>query len=186
MAASRDFERLSLAHLDAAYNLAYWLLRDRDDAQDAVQDAYLRAFRAYGGMVGDDIKPWLLAIVRNVAYRWLSARKRSANVISLDGGLPHHDDEDDRGIEVASGDPSAEDLLVSRADQTLVRSALAELPPVFREVVVLREFEGLTYRQIADVTGVPIGTVMSRLARARDQLRARLERLLAQEARHAL
>lgn len=186
MAAPRDFERLSLAHLDAAYNLAYWLLRDRDDAQDVVQDAYLRAFRAYDGMVGDDIRPWLLAIVRNVAYRWLSARKRTANVISFDGGLPRHDDEDGRVLEVASDDPSAEDRLLSRADQALVRSALAELPPIFREVIVLREFEGMTYQQIAGVTGVPIGTVMSRLARARGQLRIRLQRLLTQEARNAL
>ncbi|MGO1074116.1 sigma-70 family RNA polymerase sigma factor [Inquilinus sp. CA228] len=185
MAAPRDFERLSLAHLDAAYNLAYWLLRDRDDAQDVVQDAYLRAFRAYDGMVGDDIRPWLLAIVRNVAYRWLSARKRTANVISFDGGLPRHD-EDDRALQVASADPSAEDQLLSRADQALVRGALAELPPIFREVIVLREFEGMTYQQIAGVTGVPIGTVMSRLARARDQLRLRLQRLLAQETRNAL
>lgn len=186
MAAPRDFERLSLAHMDAAYNLAYWLLRDRDDAQDAVQDAYLRAFRAYDGMVGDDIRPWLLAIVRNVAYRWLSARKRTGNVISFEAALPRRDDEDDRTLEVASEDPSAEDLLLSRAEQTLVRSALAELPPIFREVIVLREFEDMSYREIAGVTGVPVGTVMSRLARARDQLRIRLQRLLAQEARNAL
>jgi RNA polymerase sigma-70 factor (ECF subfamily) len=186
MAAPRDFERLSLAHLDAAYNLAYWLLRDRDDAQDVVQDAYLRAFRAYDGMVGDDIRPWLLAIVRNVAYRWLSARKRTANVISFDGGLPRRDDEDDRALQVASADPSAEDMLLSRADQALVRGALAELPPIFREVIVLREFEDMSYREIAGVTGVPVGTVMSRLARARDQLRVRLQRLLAEEARNAL
>ncbi|MGK9230162.1 sigma-70 family RNA polymerase sigma factor [Inquilinus limosus] len=186
MAAPRDFERLSLAHLDAAYNLAYWLLRDRDDAQDVVQDAYLRAFRAYDRLAGEDIRPWLLTIVRNVAYRRLSARKRTANVISFDSALPHRDDEDDRVLEVASEDPSAEDQLLSRADQRLVRSALAELPPIFREVIVLREFEGMTYQQIAGVTGAPIGTVMSRLARARDQLRDQLRPLLAQESRNAL
>ncbi|MGK9168382.1 sigma-70 family RNA polymerase sigma factor [Inquilinus limosus] len=186
MTAPRDFQRLSLPHMDAAYNLAYWLLRDRDDAQDVVQDAYLRAFRAYDGLAGDDIKPWLLTIVRNVAYRWLSARKRTANVISLDGVLPRRDDEDDRGLDVASEDPSAEEMLLSRAEQTLVRGALAELPPIFREVIVLREFEGMTYQQIASVTDVPIGTVMSRLARARDQLRDRLRQLLAQESRNAL
>ena len=83
----QDFERSAFVHMEAAYNLAFWLVRDRDDAQDVVQDAYLRAFRAYGSVIGDDIKPWLLTIVRNVAYRWLSARKRTANVIAFDSAL---------------------------------------------------------------------------------------------------
>jgi RNA polymerase sigma factor (sigma-70 family) len=186
MIALKDFERLALAHMQAAYNLAFWLVRDRDDAQDVVQDAYLRAFRAYDHVISDDIKPWLLTIVRNVAYRWLSARKRTANVISFDGALSTRNDEVDRVLQVPSDDPIAEDILISRGEQTLVHNALAELPPIFREVIVLREFEGLTYQEIAGVTGVPIGTVMSRLGRARDQLRDRLRQLLAKESKNAL
>ena len=96
MTSLRDFERQSLAHMPAAYNLAYWLVRNRDDAQDVVQDAYLRAFRANDRRTGDDIKPWLLTIVRNVAYRWLSVRKRSANVISFEGALSGRDGDDER------------------------------------------------------------------------------------------
>lgn len=182
----QDFERSAMAHMEAAFNLAYWLLRDRDDAQDAVQDAYLRAFRAYGSVAGADIKPWLLTIVRNVAYRWLSARKRAANVIAFDSGALQGRDDEDAAFEVASEDPSPEDLLVTRSRQTLVRNALAELPAISREVIVLREFEDMSYQDIASVTGVPIGTVMSRLGRAREQLRLRLGPLLASENKNAL
>jgi RNA polymerase sigma factor (sigma-70 family) len=181
-----NFERLLLTHIDAAHNLAYWLLRDHEDAQDVVQDAYLRAFRARDAVTGDDIKPWLLTIVRNVAYRWLSVRKRTANVISFEGALSARDTESERALDVPSEEPSAEDVLVSRAEQAMIRSALAELPPVVREVIVLRELEGMTYREIADITNVPIGTVMSRLARAREQLRLALAPLLAKETKNAL
>jgi RNA polymerase sigma factor (sigma-70 family) len=181
-----EFERLALAHMDAAYNLAYWLVRDRDDAEDVVQDAYVRAFRAYDSVTGEDIKPWLLTIVRNVAYRWLSVRKRDANVISLDGAWSGRDGDDPAELQIASEEPSAEDVLVGRAEQALVRAALAELPPAFREVIVLRELEGLTYQEIASVTAVPIGTVMSRLARARDQLRERVTQMMARETKDAL
>jgi len=186
MSEPQNFERLLLMHLDAAHNLAYWLLRDRDDAQDVVQDAYVRAFRARNAVLGNDIKPWLLTIVRNVAYRWLSVRKRTANVISFEGALSARGTEGERALEVPSEEPSAEDLLVSRAEQALIRNALAELPPAVREVIVLRELEGMTYREIADITNVPIGTVMSRLARARDQLRTTLAQLLAKETKNAL
>jgi RNA polymerase sigma factor (sigma-70 family) len=182
----QDFERSAFVHMEAAYNLAYWLLRDRDDAQDAVQDAYLRAFRAHGSVVGADIKPWLLTIVRNVAYRLLSARKRTANVIAFDSALSGRDNTDDGAFEVPSDEPSPEDVLVSRADQALVRKAIAELPTLFREVIILREFEDMSYHDIAAVTGVPIGTVMSRLGRARDQLRTRLTHLIAMENKNAL
>jgi RNA polymerase sigma-70 factor (ECF subfamily) len=181
-----EFERLVLAHMDAAYNLAYWLVRNRDDAEDVVQDAYLRAFRAFDALAGEDVRPWLLTIVRNVAYRWLAVRKRTANVISIEGALAGRDNRDSRVMELASEEPSAEDMLVGRAEQALVRAALAELPPAFREVIVLRELEGLAYRDIASVTGTPIGTVMSRLARARDQLRERLTHLIAKEDKNAL
>lgn len=180
-----DFEQASLAHLDAAYNLAYWLVRNRADAQDVVQDAYLRAFRARHSITGDDIKPWLLKIVRNVAFRWLAVRKRNANVISFDAATGR--DGIKSGIlQVASEDPSAEDVLLGRAEQDLVRSALTELPPAYREVVVLREFEDLSYQDIAQITGAPIGTVMSRLSRARGLLKTRLADLLAGDRKHAL
>jgi RNA polymerase sigma-70 factor (ECF subfamily) len=146
---------------------------------------YLRAFKAFDRCRRGH-QAWLLAIVRNVAYRWLSVRKRSANVISIEGALAGRDDGDARVMELASEQPSAEDVLVGRAEQALVRAALAELPPAFREVIVLRELEGLAYREIASVTGTPIGTVMSRLARARDQLRDRLTHLIAKEDKNAL
>jgi RNA polymerase sigma factor (sigma-70 family) len=180
-----DFERLALAQLDAAYNVAYWLVGNRADAQDVVQDAYLRAFRAFDSFTGEDIKPWLLTIVRNVAYRWLSVRKRTANVISLDSALSNFR-EDDQLPEMASEEPSAEDVLIGRAEQALVRSALTELAPAFREMIVLRELEGLSYQEIAKVMGIPLGTVMSRLARARDQLRDRLTQVIAKEDKNAL
>lgn len=182
-----DFERLALAQLDAAYDVAYWLLRNRVDAEDVVQEAYLRAFKAFDSFAGgEDIKPWLLTIVRNVAYRWLSVRNRTANVISLDSALSNCRDDDDRVPEIASEEPSAEDVLIGRADQALVRCALAELPPAFREVIVLRELEGLSYQTIAKVMGIPLGTVMSRLARARDQLRDQLTQVIAKEDKNAL
>lgn len=186
-AALRDFERQALAHMDAAYNLAFWLVRERADAEDVVQDAYLRAFRAFATMTGDDIKPWLLAIVRNVAYRWLSVRKRRTNVIPLDSVLPNADrDEAGPVFEIASDAPSAEDMLLGRADQALVHRALDRLPPAFREAIILREMEELSYRDIARITEAPIGTVMSRLARARDQLKEVLTELIAKETRNAL
>jgi len=186
MQGSQNFERLLLMHMDAAYNLAYWLLRNHDDAQDVVQDACLRAYRAQDAVIADDIKPWLLTIVRNVAYRWLSVRQRTANVISFEGAMSARNGEPERALEVPSEAPTPEDVLISRADQALIRSALAELPPVVREVIVLRELEDLSYREIAEITNVPIGTVMSRLARAREQLRVTLVRLLAKETRNAL
>jgi len=182
----QDFERLLLMHTDAAYNLAYWLVRNPDDAQDVVQDAFLRAFRAQNSVIADDIKPWLLTIVRNVAYRWLSVRNRTANVISFDGAFSGREDDDTRALDVPSEAPSPEDALLSSADQALIHNALAELPPAVREVIVLRELEDLSYREIAEITNVPIGTVMSRLARAREQLRLALTRLLARETRNAL
>jgi RNA polymerase sigma-70 factor (ECF subfamily) len=113
-------------------------------------------------------------------------RKRTANVISFEGALSARGTESEQTLDVPSEDPSAEDILVSRAEQAMIRNALAELPPVVREVIVLREIEGMTYREIADITGVPIGTVMSRLARAREQLRLALAQLLAKETKNAL
>jgi RNA polymerase sigma-70 factor (ECF subfamily) len=165
-----SFERLALPHMDAAYNLAFWLVRSQADAEDIVQESYMRAFRAFQGFAGVDFRPWLLAIVRNAAYRWLSDRRRSANVISIDEAFGRSS-EGPAELQIASDDPSPEAQLIGEVDRGLVRSALAELPPIFREALVLREIEGLAYREIAEVTGAPIGTVMSRLARGRKELR---------------
>ena len=129
----RDFDTETLPHIDAAYNLAFWLVRNRADAEDVVQDAYLRAFKAFDQFNGEDIRPWLLTIVRNVAYRWLSVRKRSANVVSLEDALVDRDGHGRPALEPASEDPSAEDL---RADLRRFREGnriLAEpvmAPPV--------------------------------------------------------
>ena len=161
-------------------------MRNQADAQDVVQDAYLRAFKAYRQFNGGDIRPWLLTIVRNVAYRWLSVRKRSANVVSIEDAITDRDGNSRPAFEPASEEPSAEDLLISDAERSLIRRALAELAPAFREVIVLRELEGLSYQDIASVTGIPAGTVMSRLSRARAQLKDVLTGLMAKENQNAL
>ena len=175
------FERLALPHLEAAYNLAFWLIRSRVDAEDAVQDAYLRAYRAFQAFEGDDIQPWLLKIVRNVALRMLSDRKRAGNVISLDAAISERTGTEPAALQVASDTPSAEDTLISSGEQTMVKQALAELAPIYREALVLREIEAMSYREIAELTGTPIGTVMSRLSRGRDELRKALRRLMEKD-----
>ena len=169
MADTQSFETLALAHRDAAYTLAYWLLRNRGDADDVVQEAYLNAFKARATFAGPDMKPWLLTIVRNVAYRMLARRSASRNVISFEEAFPGRTA--DASSALASREASAEALLVGEAERDMVLAALAALPPAFREVMILRELEELSYKAIADVTGVPIGTVMSRLSRARRELR---------------
>lgn len=181
-----SFERLALPHMNAAYNLAFWLLRNRADAEDVVQDAFLRAYRAQDSLRGDDMRPWLLAIVRNVAYRALARRGRSGNVISMDEAFPGRAGDRLAEIDITSDAPSAESHLIELGERAVVHAALAELPAAFREVVVLREMEGLSYRQIANVTGVPIGTVMSRLSRARADLKTILLRLIEKEESNAL
>jgi RNA polymerase sigma-70 factor (ECF subfamily) len=154
------FEEAFLPHLDAAYNLARWLTRNEADAQDVVQDAYLRAFRFFNSFHGTDGRAWLLAIVRNAAYTWLR-RNKSAE-------LPYDSDE---AMQLRKSDePDPETLQVIRFQRQLVREAIEELPLEFREVIILRELEELSYKEIAVVTGIPIGTVMSRLARARHKL----------------
>lgn len=180
-----SFEKSALPHLNAAFNLAFWLVRSEPDAEDIVQESYMRAFRGFHGFAGTDVKPWLLAIVRNAAYRWLSNRRRSANVISLDEAFGGPGEEPAEG-QIASEDPTPETQLIGEVDRDLVRRALAELPPIFREAMVLREIEGLTYREISQVTSAPIGTVMSRLARGRCELRNTLSRLMDRDKPHAV
>ena len=170
------FERLALPHMAAAYNLAYFIVRSKEDAEDVVQDAYLRAFRAFDDLRGDDIRPWLLTIVRHAAYAMVKARRRS-NLIPLDVGAAEPDGAA-WSRDIATEEPTAEQAMVSAGERALVHAALADLPVAYREVVTLREIEGLSYREIAEITGTVVGTVMSRLARGRKELRARLERLL--------
>jgi RNA polymerase sigma-70 factor (ECF subfamily) len=149
-----------LPHLNAAYNLARWLTRDEHDAEDVVQDAFVRALRFFDGFRGDDARAWLLAIVRNTSYDYLR-RHRPHEVAEPFNEEFHSPTEEGQ---------TPEALLLRRTDQVMVRRALEMLPLAWREIIILREFEGLSYKQIADVTGIRIGTVMSRLARARGQL----------------
>ncbi len=162
------FERQIIPHLDAAYNLARWLARNEHDAQDVVQEAFLRAYRFFGGFRGNDSRAWLLRIVRNTFLTWFQKQHR----------LPETDsfDEDLHSAEVDT--PTPERQLLAKADAQSLREAIEALPPEFREILVLREMEGLSYKEIAEVANLPIGTVMSRLARARQHLR---EFLVAQD-----
>ena len=147
-----------MPHLDAAYNLARWLAGNDHDAEDIAQEACVRAFRFVGGHRGGDARAWLLAIVRNTAYSWLKKNRPTA-VVAID-------DDELAEIEDQTNAPGA----FHRADTDVLRAALETLPLEFREAIVLRELEGLSYKEIAEVADVPVGTVMSRLARARRQL----------------
>ena len=157
----QQFEAQALPHLDAAYNLARWLSRSPADAEDIVQDAMLRAYRAFDGFRGGDIKPWLLTIVRN-CWRNASAdtRRRKHTVLPEEYDAP-----------LLSEEPSPKATVADASEGRRLNAVIALLPNEFREVLILREMEDLSYREIADVTGVPIGTVMSRLARARALLK---------------
>lgn len=153
-------EEALLPHLDAAYNLARWLTRDARDAEDVVQEAYLRALKHFGTFKGGDARPWLLRIVRNTYYTWIQRNRVTENMTPF---------EDEEEIHISDA-PNPEMLLLKETDKQLVRRALRKLPTEFLEVIVLREFEELSYKQIADTVQVPVGTVMSRLARARGRL----------------
>jgi RNA polymerase sigma-70 factor (ECF subfamily) len=154
------FEQTVLPHLDAAYNLARWLTRNDLDAEDVVQEAFLRALRHFNSFKGGDARPWLLTIVRNTFYTWRKHNRMPEEEALLD--------EEKHAVADDSSDP--ETLLLRETDRQLIQSALRQLPKEFLEVIVLREFEELSYKQIAEVIQVPSGTVMSRLARARKRL----------------
>ena len=145
------FEQTILPHLDAAYNLARWLTRNEHDAEDMVQEAYLRAFRFFSTFHGMDGRAWLLTIVRNTCYTWLHQNRAHEMTTMFDSN------------------PAA--LALRSADHQILRQALDELPVEFREVVVLRDLEGFSYKEIAGIANIPTGTVMSRLARARERLK---------------
>src|SRR5262250_250629 len=153
------FDQAVLPHLDAAYNLARWLTRNNQDAEDVTQEACLRAFKYWKGFSGRDSRSWLLAIVRNTFYSWLRQRSDQP-VLTEDGGMDG----------TADSSPDPESTLIRNVDRNTLRAALEDLAVEFREAIVLREMEGLSYKEIADIAGVPIGTVMSRLARARKRL----------------
>jgi len=156
------FERLVLPHLDAAFNLARWLLRDRAEAEDAAQEAMLRAFRFFRGYQGGDARAWLLQIVRNTSYtRLAKAGPADATTEFIEDLHPQ-----------ADGTPEA--LAIAGDDRDRLMRALETLPAKFREVLVLREFEGCAYKDIATIMEIPIGTVMSTLARAREKLQRAL------------
>jgi len=162
------FERVVLPHLDAAYNLARWLTRNDHDAADVVQEAMLRALRYFGSLRGEQARPWLLQIVRHTCFSWLQ-ENHPHEVISLD--------ESDSAWQEIPG-PSAEEphMLASRnADRARIDRALSSIPVAYREVIVLREMEDLSYKDIARIANIPVGTVMSRLSRARSLLRRMLE-----------
>jgi RNA polymerase sigma-70 factor (ECF subfamily) len=166
------FEQTVLPHLDAAYNLARWLTRNDEDAQDVTQEACLRAFRFFDGYQGGNMRAWLLTIVRNTCYTWLHQNRVSSSAVEFD--------EEIHSAEI-SGSANPEIQVLATADKETLRRALEELPDVFREALVLREIEGLSYKEIAEVTSISLGTVMSRLARARTRLRQALCASLGQE-----
>jgi len=155
---SAGFEEIFLPHLDAAYNLARWLTRDPTDADDVVQEAYMRAFRFFSGFHGGDSRAWLLKIVRNTCYTWIKKNRPREIVYELDEEMH----------EATSGDPAT--VLQENVDRQLLRKLLDELPAPFREIIVLRDLEGLSYKEISTVMELPLGTVMSRLASARQRL----------------
>jgi RNA polymerase sigma-70 factor (ECF subfamily) len=159
--------KLLLTYLDSADNLARWLVRSTEDAEDVVQEAYLRAFQYSRGFRGGDARAWLLAIVRNTSYRRLRKSRAREPVVRFD------DEIHTNAIETSN----PEQLLLQRADERFVEKAMNELPVRFREILVLRELEGLSYKEIADIMQVPMGTVMSMLSRARDRFRHAAESL---------
>jgi len=165
------FEATVLPHLSAAYNFARWLLRDKSGAEDVVQESYLRALKYFRGYHGGDSRAWLLTIVRNTSYNWLQQNRSRELMNPID----------DTTLALTTTDANPETVLLQRIDQDLLREALAELPIEFREVLILREMEGLSYKEIAALAELPIGTVMSRLARARARMQQRLAGRLNQE-----
>ncbi len=162
------FETTVLLHLDAAYNLARWLTQDEFGAEDAVQDASLRALRFFDSQRGPNPKAWFMAIVRNASLDWLNERGRH-------GIVEEYDDEAHGGAGEPAAPEGPEHAAIRRADARDLHACIAALPVDFREVIVLRELEELSYKEISAIVDVPIGTVMSRLARARDLLAQKMQ-----------
>ena len=174
------FERTVLPHLDAAYNLARWLLRNDADADDVTQDACVRAYRFFDSFHGGNAKTWLLTIVRHACYSWLKQHRAEKSTMPFDE-QQHSANHDDTANGNSPFTASPETLHLQDADRRLLHRYLEELPLEFRETLVLRELEGLSYKEISSVMDIPIGTVMSRLARARGLLQQRLSGQSKQE-----
>ena len=168
------FNLLVLPHLDSAFNLARWLVRNRTDAEDVAQEAMLRAYRFFGGFHGGDARAWLLQIVRNTCFTWLEKNRP-----------PQPTAEFDEEVHVTNS-VSPEALAIAGDNRDRLARALESLAPRFREVIVLRELEGCSYKEIAAITSIPIGTVMSALSRARHQLQVALVNPVREEAAHEL
>jgi len=166
-----DFEQVFLPHLDSAYNLARWLLRNDQDAEDAVQEAYVRAFKAFSRFRGGDGKAWFMTILRNVCYTMIK-KLRSHET-------PEPFDEE---IHQPAGESEMQEAFRQKANAETIHCALEKLPDEFREIIVLHDLEGLAYKEIAALVGIPIGTVMSRLARARGRLRTEVVAAKAKES----
>ena len=171
---AKRFERIFTPHLDAAYNYAHWLTRDARNAEDVVQEACLRAFKFLDSFNGDSARAWLLAIVRNTYYTWHQKHRAEALNVPFDEETMIANGADPSALESSVG--SVEQLLEQKDAKRLVNEALATLAEEFREVIVLRELEDLPYKEIAAIAGIPIGTVMSRLSRARKLLLQHLQR----------
>lgn len=163
----KRFERIMLRHLDASYNLALWLLRDPSEAEDIVQTAYMKAFDKFSTFKGGNSAGWILTIVRNTSYNWLNKRKNSSNLISFEEAL--HGDENCASARRDSLNP--EDVISAAGSNAQMMRCMENLAVEFREVLFLRELEGCSYKEIAEIIQVPEGTVMSRLSRARAQLK---------------
>jgi RNA polymerase sigma factor (sigma-70 family) len=168
--AERLFAEVVLPHLDDALTLARWLTGNATDAQDVTQEACLRAFKALERGAVENPRAWLLAITRNTAFTWLARNRPKSLVLT---GEP----ETEESASTAEPPPTPEDAVIAAADAAMIEKAMAALPQAYRETIVMREINGLAYRDIAEVTGVPIGTVMSRLARARSLLIAAIAEL---------
>jgi RNA polymerase sigma-70 factor, ECF subfamily len=167
------FEQLVLPHLDGAANLARWLLRNRADAEDVVQEAMLRAYRFFDHFRGADARAWLLQIVRNSCYTWLQKNRPSEMMTEFDEEVHQRPA------------PNPETLAAQADERQRLMLALESLSPRFREVLVLRELEGCSYKEIGEITGIPIGTVMSTLSRARERLQRTLTSAASAAAKEA-
>jgi RNA polymerase sigma-70 factor, ECF subfamily len=176
LAVAESFDDVVLPHLDAAYNLARWLVRNPHDAEDIVQEAYLRALKFFGGYRGGDSRAWVLKIVRNASYSFLHKNRAADLAVEFDETV--------HATEAVPRD--TETTLLQSMDIGALRDALKQLPVNFRELLVLRELEGLSYKEIAGVTGTPIGTVMSGLSRGRAELRELLLRIRSKEERRGM
>ena len=166
------FEEAILPHMDAAYNIARWLTRNERDAEDMVQESYLRAFKFFDAFTGVNARAWLLTIVRNTCYTWLQQNRGRELVTEFDETI--HSEENE------TWNPAAQ--VAKEIDRRMLAQAIEALPAEYREAVVLRDLEGMSYKEIAEVAAVPVGTVMSRLARARGKLKRLLTERMKEKA----